>query len=65
MNRIIIGIFIAIIGFTILITGFTISTDLMENRYYRITGGILVMAGIYLAPSFKRKKVEAPNQKID
>lgn len=56
MKRIIVGIMIALIGMFITIFGLYITSNLDDNRIYRMSGYGLVLIGILIAPGYQSRK---------
>jgi hypothetical protein len=55
-KKTLLGIILAIIGMGITIYGLSISTDLAENRVFRMTGYALTLIGIFIAPEYKKSE---------
>lgn len=60
-KRTIIGLILAFIGIGIVIYGFTVTSELADNRVFRIGGYALTMIGIYMVPE-KRKQSKITNK---
>jgi hypothetical protein len=55
-KKTLLGIILAIIGMSITIYGLSVSTDLAENRVFRMTGYGLTLIGIFIAPEYKKSE---------
>jgi hypothetical protein len=55
-KKTLLGIILAIIGMGITIYGLSVSTDLAENRVFRMTGYGLTLIGIFITPEYKKSE---------
>ncbi|WP_226665518.1 hypothetical protein [Metabacillus litoralis] len=56
MKRITAGIIIALIGISITIYGLYVTTNLEDNRVFRMSGYALVLLGMIIAPDYRKDK---------